>query len=152
MSKIDDYVSRFIAAFDINQRKMMHRFKEKLDQMGLGLTGPQFFMLHLVSELEPCKSTALAEKMDVKPSAITVMIDRLVQSGFVSRHPDEHDRRVVLVRLTESGRNVLEKLSGMRREMLRQSFANLTQEETDTFVTLFEKMVSPNNNNKKEEE
>lgn len=150
MSTIDDFVVRFETAFDMLRRQQTHRFKEKIDELKLGLTGPQFYMLHLLAELQPVKSTVLAEKMDVKPSAITVMIDRLVQSGFASRHPDEHDRRVVLVRLTESGRSAMEKLNGIRRDMIKQLFSGLTHDEMGTYITLFEKMTSSYTKNEQE--
>ncbi len=41
--------------------------------------------------------------MYVKPSAITVMIDRLIDQELVERYHDKDDRRVVVIELTKKG-------------------------------------------------
>jgi DNA-binding MarR family transcriptional regulator len=43
--------------------------------------------------------------MMVTNGAITGLVDRLAQEGFVVREPHPNDRRTILVRLTEQGRS-----------------------------------------------
>ena len=49
------------------------------------------------------KSDNISKKMYVKPSAITVMIDRLIDQELVERYHDKDDRRVVIIELTKRG-------------------------------------------------
>ena len=49
----------------------------------------------------------VAETM-VTSGTMTNRIDRLAERGLVERHPDPHDRRGVLVRLTSSGRRTVD--------------------------------------------
>ncbi|WP_432558899.1 MarR family winged helix-turn-helix transcriptional regulator [Granulicoccus sp. GXG6511] len=70
-------------------------------------------------ELSPGR---LLKETLVTSGTMTNRVDRLVARGFVSRSPDPDDRRGVLVRLTEAGRNVvdgaLESLLAQEKELL----------------------------------
>ncbi|MCZ8517408.1 MarR family transcriptional regulator [Paenibacillus filicis] len=107
----------------------------------LPITGQQIMMLYQIVSLKPCTVTMLAHKLDVKPSAITVMIDRLVQHGYVSRTHDEKDRRVVLLELTEEGVAVLQRVRKIRTDTLEGYMSRLEPEEWDSFLRIFEKLV-----------
>ena len=52
--------------------------------------------------------SALAEHMVVAVSSLTSLMDRLVEKKLVKRERSEKDRRIVLVRLTGAGREVME--------------------------------------------
>jgi DNA-binding MarR family transcriptional regulator len=45
----------------------------------------------------------LATATGLRPAATTALVDRLQARGLVERIPDEHDRRRVLVRMTDEG-------------------------------------------------
>lgn len=72
-----------------------------------GLTNGQIFMIYHINEVGSCTVSALAAKMEVKPSAITVMLDRLESHGYVIRERGTEDRRVVHVALTDEGKGCL---------------------------------------------
>lgn len=48
--------------------------------------------------------TDLAQRLHLRSGAITALLDRLEERGFVERHPHPGDRRRVIVRLTQRGR------------------------------------------------
>ncbi|WP_411832790.1 MarR family transcriptional regulator [Paenibacillus dokdonensis] len=70
---------------------MLSELDQLIGQLDVGVTPSQYYLLGAIQEKEPCSISSLAKKMDVTPSAITVMLDRLVQSKFVSRYHDEKD-------------------------------------------------------------
>lgn len=137
-SGIESYIQRFHAAFEATQKKMS---QDVLSQMNLGITGPQYYMLYMIQHHGRIKLTQLAEKLEVKPSAITVMIDRLVLANLVTRHHDDKDRRVVLVQLTTTGEEALEKVKRIRNEVTRDYMSDLSKDELDTFINTFEKLA-----------
>lgn len=55
----------------------------------------------------PQKMSEIARQIDVTMSGATAVIDKLVQAGQVSRELSPSDRRVVLVELTDTGRDLL---------------------------------------------
>jgi MarR family transcriptional regulator, organic hydroperoxide resistance regulator len=142
------YIDRLFTAFHVTNRHIQQEMAVALKDMNL--TGPQFFILYLLSTSEEMKSTELAEKLDVKPSAITVMIDRLLKNDFVSRHRDENDRRIVKLELTTGGREVFEMAKKVRRGIFSQYLSYLDEADVDQLVTIYEKLAAAVENNTEE--
>ncbi|CAM4347412.1 MAG: MarR family transcriptional regulator [Paenibacillus macerans] len=138
MSKddLDTYIERIEAAWSSTFRKMK---SELMHHQELGLTGPQFHMLALIDRQKTCNVSYLADKLEVKPSAITVMIDRLVQNGYVERRHDEKDRRSVLLSVTTRGAEVCEEARKRSREVLKAHLSVLDRHELDVLVGILEK-------------
>lgn len=68
---------------------------------GLGLyPGQEFLMMHLW-DTGAVRQAELIKAMDLDPSTVTKMLQRLEQAGHVRRRPDPDDRRAVLVEATE---------------------------------------------------
>lgn len=72
------------------------------------LTFARYEVLQLLSFVRSgsMPMTRLGSLLQVHPTSITSVIDRLVRQGFVERLRSEEDGRVVLACLTESGRSV----------------------------------------------
>jgi DNA-binding MarR family transcriptional regulator len=60
----------------------------------------------------------LAETLDVSLSAATGLVDRIEERGLVERIRVPSDRRVVLVRITAAGRQLLEDVEVFQTEFL----------------------------------
>lgn len=138
MDSIDTLAERLMTAWNITSRKMEHEFTEKNI---LPLTTPQLILLYLLSKKARWMVTELAEKMTVKPSAITAMIDRLEQHQFVERERDEKDRRVVFIRITSKGKRVLKQAGETKKEILIHYLQHLAEEEITALVNLNEKLA-----------
>lgn len=70
------------------------------------------------------RMSELAKLLNLSPSGLTRRVDRLEREGWVVRTPSETDRRVVEVRLTESGMSKLKEcapdhVADVRHELLR---------------------------------
>jgi DNA-binding MarR family transcriptional regulator len=76
----------------------------------LNMSTPQLKALLLISEEEGIRMRELARKLGGSFSNATVLVDRLVDRGLVKRLAEPQDRRVVLVRATEEGRRLIERL------------------------------------------
>jgi MarR family 2-MHQ and catechol resistance regulon transcriptional repressor len=71
------------------------------------LTVPQFGALEALYHLGPLSLGELADKLLVTGGNVTFVIDKLEAQGLVARYRSESDRRVVLARLTEQGRDLV---------------------------------------------
>lgn len=69
----------------------------------LGLHQGQDELLIALDMSEPVSVSALSEKLFVRPSTVSKMLDRLSAKGLVARIPTPRDARLTLVRLTEKG-------------------------------------------------
>jgi DNA-binding MarR family transcriptional regulator len=79
-------------------------YKPLLDR--LGLTYPQYLVLHALWEADGLTIGAIAERLSLEPSTITPLVKRLEQAGFVERQRNPDDERQVHVRLTAKGRDM----------------------------------------------
>ena len=94
--------------------------------------------LHVLTVLEADGSmpmSHLAETLDVSVASATGIVSRMEERGLVERHHSERDRRVVLVRPTESGLAIFRDMTEHRRQALRQLFTRLTEEELGALLT-----------------
>ncbi len=56
------------------------------------------------------------------------------EAGLVTREPAAHDRRAVVVSLTDTGRALQEPIAGMRRTLEQISVRDLTPDQAGTFT------------------
>ena len=87
------------------------------------VTLPQFRALVVLAVRGPQRSVDIAEELRVNPSTGTRMCDRLVRKGLVRRIRSTSDRRVVRLRLTHAGRDIVEQVITRRREELERLVA-----------------------------
>ncbi|WNS42551.1 MarR family transcriptional regulator [Paenibacillus sp. MMS20-IR301] len=121
------------------QRKIMSQMSMHKE---MGLTVPQFGLLHMIAQEKQARVIHLADKLEVKSSAVTVMLDRLELLELIARVPDENDRRAVIVTITGKGQGILEEAQRRSMELLQEHLAILEPEELQNFAdyyTLLEK-------------
>lgn len=82
----------------------------------------------------------LAEKLHIRAATVTVMLNRLEKSELIKRCPDDDDRRVSRVYLTEKGEKASCEVKQILKTMDKECFGNFTAEERDLLCTLLVKM------------
>lgn len=83
---------------------------------------------------DPQRITELASAEGVTQPAITLLVNRLQDRGWVARETDPCDRRAVLVRLTPAGREVFDTLRAEYRALLHDEMAMLGDREIETLA------------------
>jgi DNA-binding MarR family transcriptional regulator len=79
------------------------------------------FRLAILSSLYrggPVAATDLAARERIRPQSLTRILASLEEKGFVSRQPDETDRRRLLISITEDGKKALEMDARLREAWL----------------------------------
>jgi DNA-binding MarR family transcriptional regulator len=89
-------------------------------------------------EQRPWRITDLANREQVTQPAITLLVNRLQERGWVERHADPADRRVVRVTLTPSGREVVARLRAEYRALVHEEMATLPDEDLCTLARAIE--------------
>ena len=88
--------------------------------------------LHLISMLErhgELPMSRIADVLDVSVSSATGLVDRIEERGFVERTRVADDRRVVLVRLTPAGRQVVADVEGVQDDLVARVLERLEDEQ-----------------------
>jgi DNA-binding MarR family transcriptional regulator len=90
------------------QQLLMERIEAVL--RSLDLTFARYEVLRLLAFVQSgsMPMTRLGTLLQVHPTSVTSVVDRLVRQGYVERLRRDNDRRVILACLTESGRDIVE--------------------------------------------
>ena len=98
-------------------------------------------LLFPLQRLGPLRQSALAEQVHADPSTVSRHVALLVERGLVLRAADESDGRASRLVLTDAGRAQLDQLRAERVAYLRTVTADWTDDELDTFTTLFDRLL-----------
>lgn len=82
----------------------------------------------------------LADAAGVSRATMTGLIDTLERDGLVTRAPDTVDRRMMLVRLTDKGRALLEEILPDHFKRMSWLMSPLSEFERQTLVQLLNKL------------
>jgi DNA-binding MarR family transcriptional regulator len=94
----------------------------------MGLTMSQLRVLHHLNRQPGMTAGTLAERLGVRPSTVTGIVDRLVRHGLVERQADLQDRRVVRNNLTTRGAEVVTDISRAGRMFVTNILDRLADE------------------------
>ena len=78
----------------------------------------------------------LAERLSLSSSAVSVMVDNLVHKGILERLPSPRDRRMVLIRLGESGRKSIAACENDLVAVVKEAFRNETEADRRNFCEM----------------
>jgi DNA-binding MarR family transcriptional regulator len=93
------------------------------------LSKHQADILNHLDDVEPTNLTDLAEHMGVTVSTMSLATKRLLLQGFITRHRDPSDGRVIQLRLSEAGIRVKERQSVLDGGRVQAVLDRLTAEE-----------------------
>ena len=80
-----------------------------LSEAGNALTLGRFLVLRTVRDTPACRIQEVAASQGIPLGAASRLVDRLHRDGLVHRTPCEHDRRAIILTVTEEGLAHLEK-------------------------------------------
>jgi len=103
-----------------------------------GLTMAQYNVLRILRGAEPngllCRG--ISERMISRDPDITRLLDRMEAHGWITRHREKEDRRVVKTRITEEGLAVLKKLDQPVRDLHKSQFRHMRATQLKTLAKL----------------
>jgi DNA-binding MarR family transcriptional regulator len=114
-------------------------FNEALKPFGVSLT--QYSALRILSgEQEGLASSAIGDRMVTRDSDVTRLVDRLAARGLVERYRDADDRRVVRVRLTAAGAELLGRADGPFLALAEQQFAGIKAKRVRRLIEILRQL------------
>ena len=96
--------------------------------------------LTVINGNDGLSSRDLGEALDIRPSSVTELVNRLQEAGLVTRKEDEADKRVSRISLTEKGKEEAEFILNRRSQFVENFSACFTEEEARQFCELADKL------------
>jgi MarR family 2-MHQ and catechol resistance regulon transcriptional repressor len=98
-----------------------------IEETGLGLT--DFGVLEVLLHKGPLPVNTIGPIVDLTPGSISIAVDRLFEKGLVSRVESGEDRRVRIVALTQSGKDLIVPAFRKHSGQMRKVFSELSPGE-----------------------
>jgi DNA-binding MarR family transcriptional regulator len=89
---------------------------------------------------EPLSSTEIANRLLVTTASMTSLLDTLERQGLVRRVPHPHDRRKVLVAVTDAGRKTIDEVMPVVHAASRSALSVLSEKERVQLTTLLSRV------------
>ncbi len=104
------------------------------------LSPTQFGVLETIYHIGPLCQSEIATKLLKSGGNITLVVDNLEKRGLVTRQRDLHDRRMLVVSLTKSGRQLISELFPGHVAAITEEMSALTPEEQEKLAALCQKL------------
>ncbi|MFG2646183.1 MarR family winged helix-turn-helix transcriptional regulator [Streptomyces sp. NPDC048436] len=114
----------------------LHRIAAGKVLKGVGLYPGQEFVMMYLWDAGPVRQSELIKAVDLDPSTVTKMLQRLEQAGHVTRHPDPEDRRSVLVEASDTSCALLAQVERAWGDLEEHTLTGLAPEERGELARL----------------
>ncbi len=122
-------------AYHLFGRLVARSDPSRLDELAsLGLTMTQLRVLFLLRAEPGLPAGTLAEHLEVTPSTLTRIMDRLVRNDLIERVPAKDDRRLVLHSLSRAGSQLVEETERRFREKMDRVLSRLDDSQVARIV------------------
>lgn len=107
-----------------------------------GLSAPQIATLQELMAVESATPGRLAEDLHLSPQTMAGILNRLEKRELVVRGRHETDGRSVRVRITELGRQSVQRVPGLLRDRFREQLAKLQAWERTQLLASLQRVAS----------
>ena len=101
-----------------------------------------------IDMLEGTPSTQLGPNMGMESTSLSRSLNKLEESGYISRKPDPKDKRKSIIHLTKSGLEGREVAKEIVLDFNNKVFSYFDKSEMDTFFKILKKINHIINNEK----
>jgi DNA-binding MarR family transcriptional regulator len=121
---------RLIFLLSVGYRRLQRRVEQQTATEN-GLTSAQFGVLFLLGQRDGALIGEVAEALDLVPSAMTGLADRMERAGLVKRKPDSADGRATRVYLTSTGQAVRKSAATRTRALNNELIKGFSEKEIE---------------------
>jgi DNA-binding MarR family transcriptional regulator len=106
-----------------------------------GITHAQFMHLAALHREKELTSTEISERVGVKKSSSTTIINSLRERELIQQYPHPDDKRRSYLALTLTGQKIVKKLLSSSAETNAIARSGLSKSEIETFYRVIDKIV-----------
>jgi MarR family transcriptional regulator, organic hydroperoxide resistance regulator len=118
-----ELTDRIITDFRVTIGAMKCAMSERLVRLGISMA--QLHIMYTLQRNGVMTMSRLADVLGVSDSSATGLVDRLEERGYIERTRVPEDRRVVIVRVTDTGTRMLQENDALSDELMRDVLARL---------------------------
>jgi DNA-binding MarR family transcriptional regulator len=127
---VKEIVENLFASMPVFYRKLFTAMNENL-----GISHYHFAALGMLSRAGQLPVSEIGKRLWISKPQMTAVIDKLVSLDFVTRQPDEIDRRVINIVITPTGQSALKKGSQTIQNMIAGKLDGLSTEDLQNLAS-----------------
>lgn len=116
-------------------------YPEEWINLDFAFSKSEIFAMLLVDRNGEVIMSQMSSYINIPMSTATGIVDRLVKNGFMKRERSESDRRIVTIRLTDRGKEIVEGFKSFIMERVRAVNEHLTEDERGMLYNIFIKVI-----------
>ena len=120
------------------RHKIFFPMKEAISHLDISLT--EMYIMRSIIKHQGISVKELAEKMKVTSSAMTQVIDKLMNKGYVLRTKSEEDARYLILSISDKGMEMIKIIKREHFPLYKKIFDSLTDEELISLETILDKI------------
>ncbi|MGE3692481.1 MAG: MarR family winged helix-turn-helix transcriptional regulator [Novosphingobium sp.] len=105
-----------------------------------GMTPSQLLVLQEIERRGEITPSAIASALQFGQPTVTSIVDRLTAAGLVTRERAAHDRRQMLLRITDAGRSLLDDAPDLLQSQFVDRFSDLPKWEQAMILAALERL------------
>ena len=126
------------------EEQLFERFRacaHALHHPGNGKSG-QLRILSILSARSPITQRQLMDILDVRSGSLSEILGKMEAEGYITRSPNEQDKRGVDVTLTPAGLEAAEQMHVSRETSVQDFFSCLDEEEKEQLSRILDKLLA----------
>lgn len=118
------------------------RLEQMLAEQGFDLNFTQYLVLKHLAHFGELSATDLARHIAHDAGAMTRVVDKLSEKGYVRRNPSETDRRAMRIELSEAGRSVWGRVQDCADSCIEACLHSFTVAERKHLARMLTRMIA----------
>lgn len=94
----------------------------------------------LKREGTPLSMSELGKRQYISKPYMTILVDQLIQDGYVHRIPDTTDRRVINIAITSEGKKHIRQAASRYKETVKDMLSELDRQDLEDLCQSLEKL------------
>lgn len=105
-----------------------------------GLAPSHGDILYLLLHEDTLNMSDIADRIHRRKPTVTVLVDKLIQLGYVEKRVDSQDERVHLISLTSRGKALKPEVMKISADLLSRVYKGFSEEEQKILIMLLSKI------------
>lgn len=127
------------ALIGLARKALAEEFERELEPLGLNVA--QALVILFLADGRASTSAEMCRMLSHDAGAMTRIVDKLEELGFVRRVRKEHDRRAAHLELTKEGRSVHAQVTRVQVDVLNKLMRGFTKAEARTLEMLLKRIL-----------
>ncbi|MCU0341551.1 MAG: MarR family transcriptional regulator [Spirosomaceae bacterium] len=127
---------------DTTIKKIRNVLQKRFNDAGFDLTVDQWVLIDHIARNQGISQNTLAEMTTKDAPTVTRILDLLVKKGLVERRMAEDDRRKFNIFLLPEGEKIFETVLPIVKEIRRQGWGDLNEEDYQHFVRIMDSIYN----------